>query len=199
MNTEVLQSSNHDVFVHIRIIIGMILGISVARLISGAARFMQNPAKEKIYLIHFGWVIYVFLFIVHFWWFEFALSHTKIWTFLLYILLISYSIVFVLLSAMLFPDQLSDYKDYKDYFIQRRNWFYALLLVLFCIDVLDTLIKGRSYYIQYGLAYPVRQTLLAAGAVGGIAFRSERYDAIYVALALVAHILWVFVLFNALN
>lgn len=199
MNTEALAPLTHEVFVHIRIIIGMILGISVARLVSGTTRFIQHPGKETIYLVHFAWVLCVFLFILHFWWFEFALSQIKIWTFSLYFLLISYSIVFVMLAAMLFPDQISEYKGFKDYFQKRRTGFYLLLLVLFAVDSLDTFIKGKQYYDHYGIAYPIRQLLLIAGALGGIVFRSERYDKIYALAALISQVVWIAILFNVLN
>lgn len=199
MNADALTQPSHEIFVHIRIIVGMVLGISVARLVSGATRFIQHPGKEKIYPVHFAWVICVFLFIIHFWWFEFALSQTKVWTFSLYFLLIFYSIVFVMLAAMLFPDQISEYKGFRDYFGQRRGWFYALLLVLFGVDVIDTLVKGQQYYLHYGIAYPIRQFLLVAGAAGGLVFRSERYDSLYAAFALVAQVVWIAVLFNVLD
>lgn len=199
MDAASLTQPHHEVFVHIRIIIGMILGLSVARLVSGATRFIQHPGKDKIYLIHFAWVISIFLFIIHFWWFEFALSQTPVWTFSLYFLLISYSIVFVMLAAMLFPDEIREYQGFHDYFDQRRGWFYALLLVLFVIDVVDTLVKGEKYYHHYGIAYPIRQALLIAGATGGLVFRSPRYDAVYAFCVLAAQVVWIAVLFNALD
>lgn len=196
MNAETLIPQTHEIFVHIRIIIGMILGLSVARLVSGSTRFIQHPGKDKIYPVHFGWVICIFLFILHFWWFEFALSQIKVWTFTLYFLLISYSIIFVMLAAMLFPDQLTEYQGFKDYFQRRKKGFYILLLALFTIDSLDTLIKGKQYYDHYGILYPIRQTLLIAGAIGGLIFRSERYDTIYVFTALASQVVWIMVLFN---
>lgn len=198
MNNELLAPITHEVFVHIRIIIGMILGLSVARLVIGATRYIQHPGKEKIYLVHFAWVICVFLFILHFWWFEFALSQIKTWSFSLYFLLISYSIVFVMLAAMLFPDQITEYNGFKDYFQKRRTGFYILLLVLFAIDSVDTAVKGKQYYDHYGIAYPIRQFLLISGAIGGLVARSELYDKIYAFAALFSQIIWISVLFNAI-
>src|SRR5580698_8300349 len=91
-------SQSRDIFVHIRIIIGMILGLSVTRLVSGVTRFIQHPGKERINLLHLGWAIFIFLSIIHFWWFEFALFKIEQWTFEDYFLLICYSVVFVMLS-----------------------------------------------------------------------------------------------------
>lgn len=71
--------------------------------------------------------------------------------------------------------------------------------MLFVIDVIDTLVKGEKYYHHYGIAYPIRQALLIAGAAGGLAFRSPRYDAAYAFCALVAQTVWIAVLFNVLD
>jgi hypothetical protein len=199
MNVDAPIQASHEIFVHIRIIVGMVLGISVARLVTGVTRFLQHPGKEKIYAVHLGWVAFLFLFIIHFWWFEFALSQIRIWTFPLDFLLICYSIVFVMLAAMLFPDQISEYKGFRDYFRQRRKWFYALLLILLLVDVVDTMTKGQSYYHHvYGWAYPVRQSLLVAGAAGALFVDSERYDAVFMAFALLFQIVWILTLFDVL-
>jgi hypothetical protein len=66
-----------DVFVHIRIIVGMVLGLSLTRLVTGLTRFVQHPKREQIYPIHFGWVLFMLLSIVYFWWFEFGCSLSR--------------------------------------------------------------------------------------------------------------------------
>src|SRR5690606_15241922 len=103
----------HETFTHIRIIIGMVLGISVSRLLVGLSRFMQHPGNERVYPVHLGWVFFVLLFIIHFWWFEFALLRIQTWKFATYFFLISYTGVFVLLAAMLFPDHMGNYVGFK--------------------------------------------------------------------------------------
>ncbi|WP_454632993.1 hypothetical protein [Bradyrhizobium cenepequi] len=191
---------SHEIFIHIRIIVGMILGISIARLVSGVTRFLQHPGKERINLLHIGWAVFVFLAIIHFWWFEFALSRIERWTFEGYFLVICYAVVFVMLSAMIFPDNIGEHEGLKEYFWNRRNVFYVLLLVLFSVDVFDTLLKGANYYKQfYGWYYPARQTLLIAGTIGALLSASERYHVLFVAFALVFQIIWVVSLFDVIG
>jgi hypothetical protein len=197
-NNDLHQS--HEIFVHIRIIVGMILGISIARLVSGVTRFIQHPGKERINLLHIGWAVFIFLAIIHFWWFEFALSRIEHWTFESYFLIICYAVVFVMLSAMIFPDNIGEHEGLKEYFWDRRKVFYVLVLILFSVDVLDTLLKGASYYRQiYGWYYPVRQSLLIGGTIGALLTASERYHVWFVAFALVFQIIWVASLFDVLG
>lgn len=193
-------AQSHEIFVHIRIIVGMILGISITRLVSGVTRFLQHPGKERTNLLHIGWAVFVFLWIIHFWWFEFALSKIERWTFESYFVLICYVVVFVMLSAMIFPDNVGEHQGLKEYFWNRRRIFYVLLLILLCVDILDTLIKGLGYYRQaYGWYYPVRQGLLIAGTLGGLLWSSQRYHAWFVAFAVAFQIVWILRLFEVMG
>jgi len=38
----------YDQFVHIRIIIGIVTGLTVTRLLTGLARFVQHPSRDRI-------------------------------------------------------------------------------------------------------------------------------------------------------
>jgi hypothetical protein len=68
-----------DGFTHVRIIVGMVLGLSVARLVNGMTLFVQHPGQTRIYPIHLGWAVFVLISIVHVWWFEFYLSQFATW------------------------------------------------------------------------------------------------------------------------
>lgn len=190
----------HETFVHIRIIIGMILGISVARLVTGMTRFIQHPGRERPYGLHMAWVAFVLLFIVHFWWFEFALFHIQTWSFGTYFFLIVYAGIFAVLAALLFPDDIAEYNGFRGYFQARRKWFYSALLVLFVLDVIDTLLKGVDYYVlHYGWDYPVRQGFFVAGTGLALFIKSETYQAILVYAMLLAQVVWILSLFEFLS
>ncbi|MGP9498037.1 MULTISPECIES: hypothetical protein [unclassified Halomonas] len=192
--------SSVEIFTHIRIIVGMVLGLSVSRLIIGLTRFVQHPGREKIYLLHIGWVLFLLLFIIHFWWFEFALAHRPNWSFAIYFFLIFYASLFAALSAILFPDRMDEYQGYGDCLQKRSRSFYVLLLVLLVVDVIDTLIKGGDYYAaHYGWYYPVRQAVLIAGTILALVWRSERYQAGFVVFALLFQVIWIVSLFEVID
>ncbi len=139
-----------DVFVHIRIIVGMVLGLSLTRLVTGLTRFVQHPKREQTYSIHLGWVLFMLLSIVYFWWFEFGLFFVPKWTFELYLFIISYAILFATIASVLFPDRMEEYSGYEDYFQSRRHWFYGLLALMFVVDVVDTALKGAAHFTRSG-------------------------------------------------
>lgn len=190
--------SQHESFVHIRIIVGMILGLSISRLISGLARFIQHPGQETISPIHFGWSLFLVLSIIHFWWFEFTLSYLNSWTFGIYFFVIFYAILFFLISSLLFPDQLRDYSDYEEYFQYRRGWFYGLLCLLFLIDLIDTAIKGMDFFHSLGIEYPIRQVTLAIGSILAIYIPGRKYQIFFIVFCLLYEISWILRLYSTL-
>lgn len=187
-----------EVFVHLRIIIGMVLGLSLTRLVTGLTRFVQHPRRDQIYPVHIGWVLFLLLSIIHFWWYEFALSTIRQWTFPVYFFLILYASLFVALASLLFPDRMDDYKGFEDYFQSRGRWFYSLLALLFAFDVVDTLIKGEAYFRSLGLEYPLRQAIFAICAVIAVFLPSRRFQAAFVFIGLVYQVWWIIRLYDVL-
>src|SRR5262245_19377267 len=132
-------SAAHDAFPHIRIVMGMIIGLGVTRLLSGVARIAQHPGQYRLYPVHLAWVLSILLSLVHFWWWEFGLFAVENWTFGKYLFILLYAVVFFLLCAFLFPESMQDYSSYEDYFFARRGWFFGLLAVTYVLDVADTM------------------------------------------------------------
>ena len=88
-------------FVHVRIIIGIVTGLCVTRLLTGLARFVQHPVRDRIYLVHLAWAFFLLLAIMHFWWLELGLERIGVWTFEIYLFVICYAALFFFLGALL--------------------------------------------------------------------------------------------------
>lgn len=182
---------NPESFVHVRIIIGIITGLSLARLLNGLARFVQHPKREHIYGVHIGWVFFLLLSVVHFWWFEFSLVHVARWTFELYIFVICYAALFFFICAILFPDNMGEYPGFIAYFHSRQAWFFSLLAAIFTVDVIDTLLKGTDHFWSLGPEYPIRQFVLIILSLVAIKVTNHLYHVIFVTVALVSQVWWV--------
>lgn len=188
-----------DQGVHIRIILGVVMGLSIARLLNGLARFVQHPNKNHIYSVHLGWVVFLFLAVVHFWWFEFGLLRINRWTFELYVFVILYAALFFFICALLFPDQMQEYSGYEDYFHSRQKWFYGLLATLHATDVLDTLAKGQDHFRELSPEYPIRQAVMIALSIIAMFVTSRRFHLGFVSLALLVQIMWIVQYFQVLS
>ncbi|MBN9454148.1 MAG: hypothetical protein J0I42_19595 [Bosea sp.] len=178
--------SPHELFTHIRIVLGMVIGLGITRMLAGIAGFIQHPGRYRVSLLHMLWVGSILLELVLFWWWEFGLSRIPVWRFGAYLFLIGYAVVLYLISALLFPDNIAEYAGYEDYFIRRRRWFFGLLAAAFVLDVIDTLIKGAKHWSQLSGDYLVQVPIGLALCL--IAYVTARHS-VHIALASV-HILY---------
>ncbi|CAN5476369.1 hypothetical protein BH10PSE7_BH10PSE7_15010 [soil metagenome] len=188
-----------DIFTHIRIVLGMIIGLGIARLLLGLTRFIQHPDRYKPSLIHLIWASSTFLLLVHFWWWEFRLHAILGWTFSLYFFLIIFAILLFSLCTLLFPDDINEYEGYEDYFLSRRVWFFAILASTFAFDYLDTLIKGRDYAELFGLEYEIRLPVYLLLCTIAAVTRSRRFHLPFAVASFVYQVSWILRLFETLD
>ncbi|WP_367194570.1 hypothetical protein [Amorphus sp. 3PC139-8] len=176
----------------------MVTGLSVARLLNGWARFVQHPSRNEIYVVHLGWSVFLFLSVIHFWWFEFGFSQISSWHFPIYFFIIFYAALLFFLCALIFPDDLHGYENYEAYFYSRQSWFFGLLALMFAIDLIDTELKGARYFHSLGALYPFRQVGLCILSL--IAMRTERrsFHAGFLIVALLAESWWAVYQFESL-
>jgi len=150
------HAADPNVFVHVRVVLGMVVSLGMARLLTGVAGFVQHPGRLRPDAIHLLWVASTLLLLLHFWWWEYELARVQGWRFEVYLLVLYYAVVNFLLCALLFPTDLAEYAGYRDYFLSRRRWFFGLLAMGFVVDALDTRLKGAEYVAAMGLEFPLR-------------------------------------------
>ncbi|CAN7467809.1 hypothetical protein LJR034_003025 [Caballeronia sp. LjRoot34] len=179
-------------FTHVRIVMGMIVSLGLTHMLKGLSSVIQHPSKSNIYPIHMAWVASTVLYILQFWWWEFSLREIPVWTFGIYLYLIFYAFIIYLLCAMLFPDSLREYKDFRDYFLSRRAWFFGLLLAGSVIDIGDSLIKGELHIAHLGDLYWVKTAVVGIGCLIAMRTRNQIFHASFVALNLAMQVMFVF-------
>jgi hypothetical protein len=188
----------HDIFPHIRIVMGMVIGLGVARLLSGVARIVQHPTQYPLYPVHLAWVASVLLMLAHFWWWEFGLFHVEHWTFGKYLFLLGYAVTLFLLCALLFPDSMLDYSGYEDFFYARRGWFFGLLALTYVLDVIDTLLKGRAHLASLGTEYVLRSPVFVVLCAAAILIGNRRFHVVFVTLTLIYQLSFIMRLFDTI-
>jgi hypothetical protein len=186
-------------FIHIRMVLSMVVSLSIARLLSGLAKFVQHPGRLEVDGVHLLWALYMLVTLIHFWWWEFALSRMGPWHFLQFAFVVGYSAVLYLLCAILFPDDIAEYAGYRDYFQSRRRWFFGILAFTLLLDVADSALKGAAHLQELGMAYGVKTA--AAIVLCGVAalVTSRRFQWALVLVALAVQQWWILRLYNVLS
>ncbi|MDX1571093.1 MAG: hypothetical protein R3200_11450 [Xanthomonadales bacterium] len=93
---------------------------------------------------------------MQFWWWEFRFSELVTeWTLGLYFFLVTYAVSLFLLAVILVPRAWEGVEDLDEFFLQRRAWFYWVLLWGTGVDVVDGLLKGGSGYLVDTLGFSI--------------------------------------------
>jgi hypothetical protein len=192
------QTIDPAVYFHVRIVLGIVLGLSIARLLSGVAVFVQHPGRYKVSWLHLGWTLLLFVLVIHFWWFEFQLRGIERMTFQIYLFVLLYCSAYFILCTLLYPNDVAEYDGYEDYFLSRRAWFFGLLAAVQGLDLIDTAIKGRDYIALLGLEYPLRNAAIAMLSIAAIFIGDRRFHLALVAALLVYEVWWIWRLYDDL-
>ncbi len=146
-----------DQFEYVMVLVSIIVGLGITHILLGVGgiidRLSRKEARFELSLAHASWLGFCFVWLVMFWWWEYRFS-TRVadWTMGLYFFLICYAVTLFLLQAVLVPRTWDGVTSLKDFFLQRRAWFYSLLLFATTLDQFDSYLKGGfDYLLQTGV------------------------------------------------
>jgi hypothetical protein len=180
-----------DIFIHVRVLLGVVLGLALSRMLAGLTTFVQHPGRKPLDSAHLIWIATIIVMAVHFWWWEFALIRIQPWHFELFAFVLAYAFLFCLLAAMLVPNDIAGYESYGDYFISRRRWFFGLLALTIPVDLIDTFAKGPSYLASLGMEYPFRLIGLGLLCVICVWTKDRRIHTALAAIYLLYYLSWI--------
>lgn len=180
----------HDLFLHVRTVVGVVVGLAIGRLLQGVASLIEHPTRMRIWWVHLGWVAWAMLFVTGFWWWEFQLSHVADWTILKFLFLLLYACFYFLLCVILFPVSPPDRAGFQHYFLEKRHWFFGFIAVVALLDIGDTLLKGAGYLGMLGPGYALYIGSVLAIAVAGILVGTARGHAVIMVCALLTEVGW---------
>ncbi len=132
------------VFEYLGVLISVIMGLGITHLASGATKLIQHRDSVRFYLPHALWTINILVYILLIWWGMFWWSTHENWFVYEYLFITFYAIVLFFLASMLYPWDMSEDIDVREYFFKNRLWFFGALLIAWCIDIPETLVKANE-------------------------------------------------------
>lgn len=155
---------------------GMVLGLSLTRLLGGTAKALQNPERYGLSLLHLGWAFSIFLEIILFWWWEFMLITIQHWTFEIYFFVIIYTCLIYFTCIFIYPEELPASVTYADYFLQKKRLFYGVTSLMMFLSFMDVVIKGDAY-MEHSLNYVlISSAVLVALFISAVFVKAVRYQ-----------------------
>jgi hypothetical protein len=155
------------------------MGLGVTHLLAGLSKTIHYRKTLKIYWVHTLWTFNVLIQIVIIWWGMFWWSGQQEWSFFNFLLLLSYAIALFLAASLLYPWELPDDFDFEAHFFDTRPWFFSVLIVAWCIDVPETVLKSADGLRDLPDAYLLLiATQLVMNLIGAI-WRNRTYHTIF--------------------
>lgn len=179
-----------EIYEYVSVLTSIIIGLGLAHLLRGLVRIVQHPDRYPVYWVHLGWVVYMFFMLVFWWWWQFTLVDLESFTFLNYLFVVFYAFNLFAASALLFPEDLEGYEGFKDYFYERKGWFFGLLAFTSLIDYIDTLLKGTDYFFGLGWEYIVMNAVLGLVQLTAIFVSRERFHQVLMLAVLAYQVSW---------
>jgi hypothetical protein len=176
-------AGSDQVYLHIRVVLAIVLGLGITKLLNGIALLIER--RDSWSPLHVSWVLWALISVVTFWWWEFRLSSLPVWTFASYLFVITYCSLYFVLSALLFPDDVEKYGGYEEYLIERRHWFFGLIVVITLLDLIDTSLKGAGRWEALGIAYPIKTAVMLVVAGMGMILVNKRAHLVLALVALI--------------
>ncbi|MFN8379924.1 MAG: hypothetical protein U0452_14770 [Anaerolineae bacterium] len=166
-------------FAYLSVLTSLVIGLGIARLLTGVGWMMQARGKVRYSWTHALWILNVFLFALLNWWILFRWRTQEEWTFFLLLFVLATPTITFLLTVLLFPENMGEDFDFGEYFFGNRHWFFALSALLAPLDAIDTALKGVDHLIAQGIIYPFTIVLITTLMIIGAYTPNRTYHRIF--------------------
>jgi hypothetical protein len=164
-----------EAFGYLSVLTSLVIGLGIARLLSGVGGMMQARGRVRYSWTHGIWIANVFLFTLLNWWILFRWRIQDEWTFFLLLFVLATPTLTFLLTVLLFPASTGEDFDFGKHFADNRVWFFTLGALIAPLDAIDTALKGPEHLAAQGFIYPVTILLLTTLMIVGARTANRRY------------------------
>jgi hypothetical protein len=120
-----------NLFEFLMILLSLIVGLGLAEILSGFARFLKRDGAREIPWIHFAATLAVFMGLLQTFWESWGLRTVEVWSFPGMVLMLGSPVFLYLMAYVLFPEQ-PEHSSLNDYYFERARliWPLAALTVI---------------------------------------------------------------------
>lgn len=184
-------------FEYLSVLISMILGLAIAQLLQGVRTLILGRRHIQRYSPTFVLIGFLLILDVQTWWSMFGLRGVGTWTFLIFLVVLSQTIVLYLLAALVLPDLNAGDSplELRAHYFAHRVIFYCLLLVLIAVSFFkDCLLPTPIRPIDVGF-----HVYFAALALIALVTANERGHRVLVAAIAISILAYIGALFGRLS
>ena len=170
-----------DPFSYICFLTSIVAGLAVTRLVSGFGQLLQTRDLKPPYWVHWLWMVNVLITIIIVWWVQYRWRNASHWTLFLFLWLLVAPLILYLVTALLFPTNQEEVavSNWREHYYANNRKIFLLFGLTFAIDLIDTLLKGVSYFLSLGPLYYGSMLMHITLCLIAAFTKSSRYHAVF--------------------
>lgn len=155
-----------SLFEFISVMVSIVLGLSLATMLTGVSRLVRCPGGVRFYLPFGVWLLNLLLLHFLLWWSFWDIRNVD-WNYAKFLLAILQPLAVFLITTILIPVETgSGSVCLRDRFQEGRRWFFAVFLVAETLFILDgPLVFGTE---PIWIVYRIPQLLIIIAFVAGL-------------------------------
>lgn len=183
-------------FDYLNVLISIILGLAIARVLTGLATVITARERVDFYWPPVAWAIWVFFITAQHWWAQWSLRFTTQWTFFDFWLLLSVPVGLFLIAMLVLPDREEFGRlDLGEWFFRNRRWFFGIMFFLPALSIVEELVRSGKMSSTLNFAFLLAFEVPIAF---GYFLKSRRAQEWLCAQAMLLTILYIALLYNSL-
>lgn len=174
----------NDSFNYIVVLVSIVTGLGVTRVLTGISDAIQVANRPRVYWVHLLWMINLFFQLMAFWWVLYRWRNTTQWTYFLFLWVNVAPILAYLASGILCPGDLhqTGSPNWRDYYYKNRRGFFLIFGIIWPLDVVDTLLKGKAHFLAQSSLYLPTIAFWAIASFVAAFTKNEKYHATWAIL-----------------
>ncbi len=131
-------------FDFLMVLYSIIIGISIAEILTPIGHVIQGNRTVKLYWVHTGWVFLIFFVHVFVWFSAWQYAGIKVWRITDFVMFLTAPVILFISSVVALPkvDPDENY-DLREYYFDKYRWLHSLLVTVI-------LLNGASEYFLLG-------------------------------------------------
>ena len=152
-------------FDYFGVLISIIFGLALTHLLRGVGRLIQLRRETRPYWVQMVWVLNCVIFVLAIWWSMFWWKGLQDWSAEWFFFLAAFAVAIFMWTYVLFPAEFAPGVDLEGYFYANRHWFFGIQIVVFLMDIPETLQKSLLHLRPMPAPYPyvISSYLLMSG------------------------------------
>jgi len=170
------------VFDYFGVLISIIFGLALTHMLRGVGRIIELRRETRPYWVHLVWALNCVVFVLAIWWGMYWWKGLEEWTAEWFFFIAGYAVAIFMWAYVLFPGELSSGVQFEAYFYDNRRWFFGIGLVVFLMDIPETMRKSWLHLRPMPPVYPYVITgFLVMSAIGWITANRRVHSVLCVA------------------